>query len=275
MQLRIDRNFELTVDVRGGRVTIKPPIRISFDATKSTSGGLNKATVQIYNLKESNRLALAKDIEQRKIIASSLKVGYQNRLELLFKGNVHTGKNEKQGADMVTTLEILDGGSAFLDSFTSKTIKGSKEAIKATLSDMTGIKEGTLNERPVLTRPKVLVGNSARLLSDMLDPDEEWYIEDEKLYFLKDQEVISRYIPKVNASTGLISTPTRKNKEVTFKTLMNPTIKIGRRVELESKTAPYMNGIYKIWTVNFAGDNYGDEWSQTCTGKLDQDLKVI
>jgi hypothetical protein len=273
--LRVNRDFELKINILGGQVIIKPPLRIAFDAQKSISGQLNKGSVQIYNLSEQKRLAIVKDPEDAKRIPIELRIGYQDRLELIFKGNVHECKNERQGADIVTKIDVLDGGFDYLNSVSSKTVKGGELAIDAALADMKNTAKGAITDKPTLTRPKVLVGNTARIISDMIGPDEDWYIEDEKLYIIKKNEVISSYIPLVSAKTGLISTPTRKMKEVTFKTLLNTSIKPGRRVKLESVTAPYLNGVYKIHTINYTGDNYGDDWSQTCSGYLAGDVKVI
>ncbi|HSH51861.1 MAG TPA: hypothetical protein VK982_09095 [Bacteroidales bacterium] len=273
--MRVNRDFELKINILGGQVIIKPPLRIAFDAQKSISGQLNKGSVQIYNLSEQKRLAIVKDPEDAKRIPIELRIGYQDRLELMFKGNIQECKNERQGADIVTKIDVLDGGFDYLNSVSSVTVKGGELAIEAALADMKNTAKGAVTDRPTLTRPKVLVGNTARIISDMIGPDEDWYIEDEKLYIIKKNEVIGSYISLVSAKTGLISTPTRKMKDVTFKTLLNPSIKPGRRIKLESVTAPYLNGVYKIHTINYTGDNYGDDWSQTCSGYLAGDAKVI
>lgn len=273
--MRFNRDFELVVRVRDRDVIINPPMRVAFDADKSISGGVNKMQCQIYNLTEQKRLSLVKDAEDSIRIPVSLSVGYQDDRGLIFKGTVQVGKNERQGPGIVTTLECLDGGYDYLNSFTARTVKGGKVAVEAALSDMANTGTGKITDRPVLTRPKVLVGNSAKLIDDTIGPDETWFIDDEKLYIIKDNEVLSRFIPIVSAETGLISTPTREAKLVSFQTLMNPSLKIGNRCQLISTTAPHLDGIYKIRDINFSGDNYGDEWSMTCTALLSGDSVVL
>ncbi len=274
---RFSRNYELTMSRPGDVAAVKvvPPMRISFQADKSIRGQLNKIQLKIYNMIESRRLQIVKDPEDQKIINISLAVGYQNSLESVFRGTIHQSSNERQGADIITTIEGLDGGYDFLNSYTSRTVEGSQLAVDSCLGDMPNTATGKITERPPLTRPKVLVGNSVRLLEEMVGPDETWFIDDEQFCIMKDDEVISRFVPKVSPATGLISTPTRKNKEVTFATLMNPAVKIGRRAELESTTAPHLNGVYKMDTISYQGDNFGDEWSQTCTGRLAAGVKVL
>ena len=272
---RFSRVFELRIQALGGDITIKPPMRIQFQADKSIRGGLNKIQIQLENLEERKRLALVKDAEETKIIPIQLSVGYQGRLELIFKGTIHKGSNERQGPDLITKIEGLDGGFDFINSFTSKTVEGADKAIEECLKDMPNTGRGKITKRPELSRPKVLVGNTAFVIDGLIGLDETWYIENEQLYVIKDDEVVSRYIPLVTARTGLISTPYRENQKTTFSTLMNPAVKIGYMCQLESKTAPHLNGTYRIETMSFQGDNYGDEWSQTCTGLPKPGYKVI
>jgi len=273
---RFNRNYRLEIDIGTRTEIIQPPMRISFDADKSIMGGLNNANIQLYNIAEQKRLALAKDAEQQgKRIPIRLSVGYQDKLELIFKGTIFTGGTERQGPDLITTIASQDGGFDFTNSFTSRTVVGGGNAVDAARKDMSNTAEGKITKRPILTRPKVLVGNSAQLIDEMVGPDETWYIENEQLFIIKDNEAISNFIPVVSAATGLISTPTRQNQRVTFQTLINPTVKIGRRVKLISSTAPYMNGVYRIETINYNGDNYGDAWSQTCTGMLGEGAVVL
>jgi hypothetical protein len=273
--VRFNRDYELKIEVRGGEVTILPPIRVSFQADKSVSGQLNKLQLKIYNLAEKNRLAIVKDAEEVRRIPLSLAVGYQGRLELMFKGTIHRCGNSRQGPDIITTIEGLDGGFDLLNSFTSRTVKGGQRALDSVMSDMANTTIGKTNERPVLSRPKILVGNSIRLIEETIKPGESWYIDDEKLYIIADNEVTTGFVTLVSSDTGLISTPERTFSKVTFQTLMNPAVKIGRRVNLISTTAPHLNGVYKINTISYQGDNYGSEWSQTCTGLLSPDAVVL
>jgi len=272
---RFTRDYELKVQALGGEITIQPPMRIQFQADKSIYGGLNKIQIQLENLEEQKRLSLVKDAEESKRIPFQLLVGYQNRLKLVFKGDIFRGSNERQGPDIISKIEGLDGGFDFKNSFTSRTVEGAEKSIDECLKDMPNTGRGKITARNALSRPKVMVGNTAQIIDNLTEIGETWYIENEQLYIIKDNEVTSRFIPLVTAQTGLISTPTRENKLTTFQTLMNPAIKIGNLAALESTTAPYLNGTYQIRTISYQGDNYGDEWSQTCTGRPLPGYKVL
>lgn len=273
--MRFNRDFELIIVIDSLELTIRSPLRIAFDGNKSISGGLNKLNIQIYNLKESNRLALVKDKEEIKRIPLFLKVGYKDSLQSIFKGTIHQGRNSISGPDRITNLECLDGGVDFLNSFTSRTVKGKDNAIDAILSDMPNTGKGKITKQNILIRPKVLVGNSANLIDEQINSDETWYIENEQLFIIKNDEVVTGFIPEISAKTGLINTPEKENQKVSFETMMNPTLIIGGQCKLVSKTAPHLNSIYKVESLGLKGDNYGSDWKMSASCLKNNNFVVL
>jgi len=273
--IRFLRDYQLTIGVGNQAVVVVPPINITFSATKSTDVSLNKLILKVWNLRQSNRLALVKDEEEDEYIPLELSVGYQGRMQLLFRGSVHKGEHQREGADFVNTIECLDGGKDALSSFTSVTVRGKDQAIRAALGDMPNTAEGAITPHAQLVRPKVLVGNSARLITDMLDDDEAMFIDDEQLFVLRNDEVRSDLAPLVTARTGLMNTPQASKGEVTFQTIMNPTLKVAGLCQLGSVTAPDLNGVYRIDQINYSGDYTGDDWTQVVTAKRAPNYKVV
>ena len=135
--------------------------------------------------------------------------------------------------------------------------------------------KGKITEQNVLIRPKVLVGNSVNLIDEQLNDGETWYIENEQLYIIKDNEVVSGYVPEISAKTGLINTPERENQKVSFETMMNPTLIIGAKCKINSKNAPHLNGIYKVESLGLKGDNYGSDWKMSATCLKDNNFVVL
>lgn len=259
---RFMRDYELIIKTNTGEaVTIKPNIRVQFDVVKSVDGGLNSCRIRIYNLSKDKRKKLVKeDTDTTNKLEFLLKAGY-NKIETLFKGFVLECFSEKSGADIVTTISAMDGLVDAQGSYTSTTVKKG-DAINVILKDMPNTTRARISERPVVNRAKVLVGNSLKLVENNLKDDETYYIDEGKLYIIKQNEVVSDIIPLVNASTGLLNTPTKKKYEVTFNTLLNPTIRIGCQVKLESIYAENLNGTYKVLTITYRGDSMGTDWSQ-------------
>ena len=259
---RFGRDYELIIKTNTGEaIIIRNPIRIQFDAVKSVDSGLNSCRVRIYNLSKDKRKKLVKDdTDTNTKLEFLLKAGY-NKIETLFKGFILESFSEKSGADIVTTIVSMDGLVDAQGSYTSTTVKKG-DAINVILKDMPNTTRARISDRPVVNRAKVLVGNSLKLVENNLKDDETYYIDEGKLYIIKQNEVVSDIIPLVNASTGLLNTPTKKKYEVTFNTLLNPTIRIGCQVKLESIYAENLNGTYKVLTITYRGDSSGTDWSQ-------------
>lgn len=279
--LRFDRNFEFVFGFGSDAIIIRPPFRIQFSgesfggsSSSTVPRGLNKVQIILYGLAEKTRNALAKDANQGKYIPIQLKIGYGDKLELLFKGSIFRGINERRGSEIVSIIEALDGGFDASNSFTSKTVKGKDKAIAEILKDMPNTTVGKISTQTQLSRPKVLVGNSVDLLRELSD-GQELFIDKEQLYILKQEEAVSLFVPLVSAETGLISTPQRENSILTFETMLNPALRIGGLCKVESSVNKYLNGVYKINSLSYIGDNYGNDWKQTVNGFISDKFRKV
>lgn len=290
---RFGRKYELKIITLDDKeITITPELRITFDVTKSIKGSLNKATVQIYNLSQTNRDKIKKDEDEKKEGATEtkpkdenskrelppdymqfeLKVGY-SKIETIFKGAIAVAKSKREGANFVTTIEAYDGLYDLKNSYTSKVVKGNVSS--QIIQDMPTVKQGKITEQSPLLRPRVLVGNSFKLIEQNLEENETFYIDDGVIHIIKEKEVTSSYIPLVNSSTGLLNSPDLAEKEVFFETQMNPLIKIGCLIQLESLYEKRLNGIYKVNTIHYTGDYFGSDWKQEVFCVACNDYKVI
>lgn len=271
---RFGRDYELNILFpNGDLVTILPEINIDFESEKSIQGGLNTSKIQIYNLEENKRNRLVKDIEDTKTkIIIELKAGY-SKLETIFKGDLIEGNSTRKGADIITTLEIQDGLFDLQNSFTSKTVRG--KITDEILKDMPNTEKGKISSEPTLLRPRVLVGNSLKLIEENLNKDETYYIDNGTLNILKTNEITSDYAPVVSAETGLIDTPKKSMNEISFKTLLNPQLRIGGLCELISTLDKRLNGLYKIVTIKTSGSYQGSNWEQEVTVLFQNEYKVL
>ena len=271
---RFNRQYSLSITFANGDiVTILPEINIDFECSKSTQGGLNTATIKIYNLSEEKRNRLVKDREDNKAkILIDLKAGY-SKIETIFQGYIAEGNSTRQGADIITTLELEDGLYDAQNSFTSKTVRGN--IVDDILSDMPNTAKGKVTTEANLLRPRVLVGNSLKLIEENLNDGDTYYIEQGVLNILKDNEIVNSYAPLVSAETGLLDTPKKKQNEVSFKTLLNPQLQLGGILELNSTLDKRLNGIYKIVTIKYTGSYLGTAWEQDVTCFFSDKYEVL
>lgn len=295
------RDYRLTVGIGNQSVIIQPPITISFKALESVNKkSLGKLNVSINGLKPSTRLQLVKAEDDDKYIPVRLEVGYDGKLQQVFQGSVKSGAVKREGAIHIVSLECEDGGHDYINAFTSRTVRGKDQVVDSVLQDMPNTKKGAVTKQQVLIRPKVLVGRSSKILTDMLSPDESFFIKDERVHILKENEVTSGNIPVVNARSGLLNTPqatkisaqddggkkakTPTNEpdtdpagkkdadsstlaksskgQIVFDTKLNPMLVIGGLCAIESVTNPALNGVYKIYQIETSGQNNGTAWYQ-------------
>ncbi|MBU3800450.1 hypothetical protein ABI309_09195 [Citrobacter youngae] len=295
------RDYRLTVGIGNQAVIIQPPITISFKALESVSKkSLGKLSVSINGLKPSTRLQLLKPEDEERYIPVRLEVGYDGKLRQVFQGSVKSGAVKREGAIHIVSLECEDGGHDYINSFTSRTVRGKDQVVDSVLQDMPNTNKGSVTKQQALIRPKVLVGSSSKILTDTLAPDESFFIKDERVHILKANEVTSGNIPVVNARSGLLNTPQstkisaqddggKKGKtptnepdtdpagkkdtdsstlaksskgQIVFDTKLNPTLVIGGLCAVESLTNPALNGVYKIYQIETSGQNNGAAWYQ-------------
>lgn len=295
------RDYRLTVGIGNQAVIIEPPITVSFKALETVDKkSLGKLSVSINGLKSSTRLQLLKSEDEEKYIPVRLEVGYDGKLRQVFQGSVKSGAVKREGAIHIVSLECEDGGHDYINAFTSRTVRGKDQVVDSVLQDMPNTKKGSVTKQQALIRPKVLVGSSSKILTDTLAPDESFFIKDERIHILKENEVTSGNIPVVNARSGLLNTPqatkisaqddggkkakTPTNEpdtdpagkkdtdsstlaksskgQIVFDTKLNPMLVIGGLCALESVTNPALNGVYKIYQIETSGQNNGAAWHQ-------------
>ncbi|HEF7275767.1 TPA: hypothetical protein ACGBPZ_003882 [Yersinia enterocolitica] len=310
------RDYRLTVGIGNQAVIIEPPMSVSFKALESVDKkSLGKLTVSVNGLKPSTRLQLVKAEDDEKYMPVRLEVGYDGKLRQVFQGSVKSGAVKREGAIHVVSLECEDGGHDFINSFTSRTVRGKDQVVDSVLQDMPNTKKGAVTSQQQLIRPKVLVGSSSKIITDMLSPGESFFIKDERVHILKDNEVTSGNIPVVNARSGLLNTPqstkesaqngsgkstkpainqpttdpgaaskdsddsstlVKQSKgQVTFDTKLNPMLTIGGLCSLESVTNPALNGVYKIYQIETSGQYTGQAWTQKVVCQPAGSYKVV
>ncbi|EIR3036467.1 hypothetical protein LWV01_002731 [Salmonella enterica] len=308
------RDYRLTVGIGNQAVVIEPPITVSFKALETVDNkSLGKLSVSINGLKPSTRLQLLKSEDEDKYIPVRLEVGYDGKLRQVFQGSVKSGAVKREGAIHIVSLECEDGGHDYINAFTSRTVRGKDQVVDSVLQDMPNTKKGSVTKQQALIRPKVLVGSSSKIISDMLAPDESFFIKDERVHILKAHEVTSGNIPVVNARSGLLNTPQatkisaqddggKKAKmptndpdtdpagkkdtdsstlaksskgQIVFDTKLNPMLVIGGLCSLESVTNPALNGVYKIYQIETSGQNNGSVWYQKVLCQPAGSYKVV
>lgn len=263
-------------------------LRVVFSVEKSLEKQPNPAKIQIYNMSEESR-AIAEDKKSAVILEAgygrwitdtvSRSEKFQGDLRKLFIGDVAKVKTEKQGADIITTIEAGDGENAYnyanMDaSFAagtrvSQVLDGIVSSFGLTKGNLLG-----LNLQDQFQQGLTLSGLTRDHLSLLTNRQGlEWSIQDDQLQILPPATSTTQEAVLLNKATGLIGSPfktkivnqdliTKKDgKEAAAGTqatsLLNAEIRPGRLIKLESD---FVNGVFKVTKVTHAGDTHSQQF---------------
>jgi hypothetical protein len=247
--------------------------RINFEVGQDSSGNANKAKIKVYNLSEESRTFL-----EQKDLVCFLMVGYESTgLSTLFFGDIDEKNGihvERSGPDIIVTIEAGDA---------EKTIRESNIQL--------GLAQGATNLQIIeQAASKLLVstafkttiksityqngfsysGSVKKLLNQMGEQAGfEWSVQNGELLILGPAETDKQEAIFLSKETGLIGFPTKTQDKVEFISLLNPKIRPGRAVRLESQIFLKDSGAnVKVEKTTFSGDTQEGSWQVKVEGKI-------
>ncbi len=256
---KFDRNYELKIQTESGTtLTIGLPFTVEFDITRNTLTSANVCQIRIYNLSPVNRNQLRFNISNYgQFRAVQLKAGYGENIPLIFSGNISQAWSVREGTNFISQIECYDGGFAFVNgrvntSFPAGTSR--KESIKQLARS--GLPNVTLNAvgnfDGSLTRGNTYSGPTMDVLGNLTGGGA--FIDSGKFNALGTNEFIDDGPTLViNTDTGLLGTPTLEQTIVRFRMVFEPSLNVGRRVQIDSATGSNFNGFYKVIGVKHQG----------------------
>ena len=247
------RKVRLTIASLVGSPTLIEKLRINFDVTKTNESNPNRSKIEVYNLSEQTR-SLFEDKKTRLV----LEAGYVNTVATIFQGNITKAYHKRDGTDIITTAELGDGDNRYRNARMDKGFPPgiSADQVIKDISDELGLPISSKKGVPNFKYANGLALSSVvRNHLDMLAAkfNFEWSIQDETLQIIPRGEGTDDGIILISSSSGLVGSPSKVDKGVEFETLLMPTLRPGRRVQLESK---FVNGIFKLRTVAHVGDSH-------------------
>jgi hypothetical protein len=262
-----DRRWAVTVGPPDGDGKKWTDLRVTFHVEKSGSATPNKATVEIYNLKEESRKYITKRM------AFILGGGYVGNATQLFSGAVELIDHEQHGPDWVTKLENHDGVHAYRGLVLSESFKpGTTEtAVVDAIARKMGVKVGDLKGLGIRSKAdgKVLrkgqwnhgrtLSGTARAELDALcrRAGARWSIQDGVLQVLRLGQSLDDEAVVVSPATGLVGSPKVTETGVKFTMLLTGKLVPGKLVQLDTR---YIKGNYVVENVVHTGDSHGHAW---------------
>lgn len=248
MAIKFQRNFELRVEYKDGETSrfqvITMPQTIEFSVAKAALLSLNEATLKVYNLNPETRARLRKDSwnnqQIRKVIFLA---GYGSNLRTVFYGTIDSAQSYRQGSDFITELKCLDGGGGTIKGpYTGIFKKGQKKqelldsVVNSIVANNVGITRGAIAKvEGEFQRDETFVGNALDLLWRITNNGV--YLDNMRIFYLRDNQYIRSSIVELNASTGLLETPRIGDGQIEVTMLFEPSILVGQQLKVSSTQA--------------------------------------
>ena len=271
--------------VLGGAVTINPgpvskhEIKIEFTISKGVSSSQNTAEIKIYNLAESTRNAIGKELDTITLWAGYMPPGEDGNVGVIFKGAIRDVEHRREGTNIITIISCGDGDAAFRRATISKSYQAGtpvKDVIDDIAKEMEskGLSRGEFKypealEGKTFKRPYVACGSCVRELDTIGRGNGFlWSSQNETLEIVPSDGFVGT-VALITPETGMIGTPAITDNGVRVSCLLNPEIRPNRRVQIKSQTLEMnaADGMYRVSACTFTGDNYTGSFQVDITGE--------
>lgn len=270
--LQFGKTYRLTIE----DLEIESSLRCSFRIERTLTADHNKAAIEIYNLSKASRDRITKDR-----VTVKLEAGYQDRMGLLFSGDILAGGvlHMKNGPDWVTKIQAGDGEQALRTSRINESF-GPRTKLVDVLGKMAGKFTGISADK---AKSKIKAGDfpgafkefvngfsaSGVLRSEfdtlMGNAGLTWSIQNNEMQVLAVGESTQDTAFEVGPGSGLIGSPEKGDKgAIKFRSLLQASIAPGRKVVLKSRD---INATIVVEHVVYVGDTHGDQWFTESEGK--------
>lgn len=247
-------------------------LRIKFSIPKHIVSTPSPTVISIYGLSSGARGALQNSGAQ--VIVN---IGWDNvGLINVFKGSLLAVTIQREGPDIITQLLCLAGIGAISRSTLSVAFES-----QTTLKDMVirAAKElpGITVDPKLVQISKISIGSQgysfAGMTSEILDKlarvhKFSWWISDGVFHALDDDGVLSLEIVVLSSVNGflmraesMLSSPMQIQTGVKIESLLNPYIKPGGSVLLETKINSTLSGLCKVHSMTHQGDTHSNTWT--------------
>lgn len=269
------RKARITLKGKGGGLVINPgddtddQVKIEFAISKSLSSTANTASIQIWNLAESTRNGFGKEFDTVQLEAGYIpNTGGGDNVGIIFAGNLRDVMHRRDGDDIISEIQCGDGDKPHRKAVTNKTYpRGTK--FETIVKDLTaefekqGASKGEmkrLGELGETKRPYTMCGPCSREM-DRIGRAKKfyWSFQDNTIEMFPSDDYLGG-MTLLTPTSGLVGVPTITDKGIRAQAMMNPQIRPGRRVQIESETLEMNSegGVYRVVSCDYVGTNRTD-----------------
>ncbi|WP_223535276.1 baseplate hub protein [Pseudomonas sp. GL-B-16] len=257
-------------------------LRITFQVTHFAGGAFSVAEITIFNVSAFAQRQMLGDGINKKYEFITLETGYDGLFGAVFVGQI-----------VNVQRHLEDGGATKGIRFFCKSAAKARDQnlINITLSPETDPVQiieacaepfgaeiqfyGDFSDLKKRSRGTVLQGSPTDCMNELAETYAfDWMIENGAIKVIKRDFALDNAVYVISAGTGMIGSPVVTDTEVGIRYTMNPKIKLGDTIKLESMAPRFEfsgaffydiprtigEGFYKVNSLVFAGDSHGDQW---------------
>jgi hypothetical protein len=246
-------------------------LRFTFNISKKGKTDENQATIKIYNMSPESR-KLCETVTTKLGGGQThieLRVGYgtKDKPVVIFRG-LSNVVNTYTTPDWITEFRGLDGSSQYRDFEFEKSYPAGTaiSTIVKDIADASGTKVTTTDKiEGVLPRGRALSGPAKNTIENLQSKyGFEFDVQDEETVVGSGKSKIQDKATVTLARySGMIGEPQIKGAIVLVSCLLNPAIRPGAIIFLDSLKQDKVTGNYLCKKVNTTGDSWGGQWTMT------------
>jgi len=275
-----NRIVKLIVANKGGQAIEVSNLRTTFTIGKTSDSDPNTAEISVYNMN-----SLSTSFLQQNDLIMWLYCGYESSrddLKLVFSGEVIDTMSSKSGPDKLITLICGDANKGININHYEKTY-AANTAIKTIIKDVANGMGVLVSDKNITAIPEdrfinsyVALGSTKDILNELFKKLKlEWYVDDNVFYASDRVNINVTNSILISEKTGMISSPVKKKEKdatasttesgITFNSILNPELKIGETVKIESEYADIdTSGLFVIKQIEMNGDTHSSAWYSKC-----------
>jgi hypothetical protein len=271
------RKYRLVIQTfRGATITIPDELRWTFHVEKRINEYMQFAEVVIYNLNPNTETDIFKNAQY-----VTIEAGYEDS----YYGQIFSGpvRQPIRGQEDGTTffIKLVCVNDIMNLGFCSLVLNQGNEAI-AIMNQIARSSSIPFDIRikgpvkqPISERPKVVFSQPGDAIRSVaLNNNGFVYVDDSgSANYSALSTGPTGNIPRLNAQTGLIGIPQQVDMGVSFRCLINPSIKLDSWVQLNNQdivqaevplfglqTLLDLDGLYRVIEIQATGDTRGNDW---------------
>lgn len=278
--MKFGRSYEMMVTgVSGNPIYLAFPLTLEFSITHNIWATANAADFSLYNLSASHRREIYFNqylkpqpykIELNAGYVSQISSGFRgipSSLPRIFNGYANIAYTEKSNSDLITRINALDNGditsgkpAGYFDGtveagYTAPVGTTFKNMVKTVMRKLTNVTVGQILidsaqlPGPISGKPRPFIGTAWEILQELASSagGADVFIENGVCHMLSQNKTLgSNNLGVLQSSTGLLGIPRYTGATVMCSCIFEPSLEIGKSIELKSQGNPLANGLKKI-----------------------------